>query len=320
MEFIKIEDEINYSKKRFQLSREIEDLFIEKSFSPINPTLFEDYESFISVNKRVKEESVVKFIHGAKILVLRPDITMNIIKNIIPRLQDNAKLKIFYNATIFKNFANLNIKEVRQMGVEYLGESSINAEREVIELALKVLKKYSDDFILEIGNSKYLNGLFNELKISREEKDKLKNLIYKKSKFELINYLKTLGLPEEKNEILINIFRLQGSINEITNLATNYFMNEEMMQAINELITINDFCEKNGLLKNIHFDLSMITELDYYEGIIFKGFYPSSNSEIISGGRYDALTKIFGKKVPAIGFSVDLDELVRTFYVRGENS
>ena len=60
----------------------------------------------------------------------------------------------------------------------------------------------------------------------------------------------------------------------------------------------------------------MITELDYYDGVIFKGYYPNSFKEIIKGGRYDSFTEYFGEKVSAIGFSVELDEIANIINTR----
>ena len=82
---------------------------------------------------------------------------------------------------------------------------------------------------------------------------------------------------------------------------------------------LRDFFEKENLKKWIHFDLSMIPDLDYYDGIIFKGYYSSSPKKIISGGRYDSLTEKFRKKVSAIGFSINMDEMIRFMIQGGKN-
>lgn len=319
MKFLKIQDEIEYSLKRYKLTREIEDMFIDSGYISIQPSVFEDYDNFTSSNKRVKKESMVKVLNGnSKISILRPDITTNIIRDLIPRWEEDLKLKLFYNSTVFKNKEDSSIKEFRQMGIEYLGESSLKADRDVIGLGLKVLKTYSNNFILELGNSKYIDGLLKEVDLNESITQELKNLIYKKNKFELIAYIDNLELKVEIRDILSNILEMQGEIEEVIDKSQSYYMNEEMEKSLNQLKELNDFIKEYGFIKNIHFDLSMITELDYYDGIIFKGYYPNSYREIISGGRYDSLTKEFGNKVSAIGFCIDIDELIRIFYRGGE--
>ena len=57
--------------------------------------------------------------------------------------------------------------------------------------------------------------------------------------------------------------------------------------------------------------------INYYDGLIFKG-YSISSPKILSGGRYDRLTEEFEMRVPAIGFMVDMDYITR-IRIGGEN-
>lgn len=314
MEYLNIEDEIKYYEKRYKLKRKIEDMLLLEDYIHIEPSTFESFEKFISLNKKIKKESMVKVLNGGSdILVLRPDNTTSIIKSLIPRWQDDTRLKLFYNSTVFRNSPNSNIREIRQMGVEYLGEIPQKADREVLALALDILNRFNGGFILEISNSKYIRGLFEAINIDEYEEKHLKDLIYRKNKFELFDYIKTLNIPNEIHDCLSNILSFQGDILKIANKAQSYYINETMEEALKELMALRDLIKKEGYSQYVHFDLSMITELDYYDGIIFKGYYPNSFKDIISGGRYDSFTEDFGKKVPAIGFSLDLDELTEVY-------
>lgn len=319
VEFIKIKDELNYSAKKYKTTREIEDIFLEFGYIKFEPSIFEDYDNFISINKRIRKEAMVKVIDGnSKVLILRPDITTNIIKNLMPRWQDNLKVRLFYNSSIFMNKLGSNIKEFKQIGIEYLGEKSLVADVEVIELVFKILKKYRDTFIIEIGSSKYLNGLLKEVSLKGNLKGELKNLIYKKNKNEIVKYVDRLNLKEEIKNLFSEILNFQGSIEEVIKKARQNYMNKEMKKAIEELEDFENIIKNHKNLENVHLDLSLVTELDYYDGLVFKGYYKNSYKEIISGGRYDSLTKTFGQKISAVGFSIDLDELVKLSYRDGE--
>lgn len=293
----------------------LEDMFLKEGFIQIQPSTFEQWDKFTEINKRIKKESTVKVLNNtSEVFILRSDITLNIIKNLIPRWEEDLKLKLFYTSTIYRNKDEANIKEIIQTGIEYLGENSFKGNRAVVGVALKVLKEFNDNFILEIGSSKYVNGILNELHLDENAENQLKNLIYRKNKFELINLIQTLNLPNEMYELLSNILTFQGNLTEIISMTKSFYTNEEMKKAIEELINLNNFIEENGYKKYINFDLSMVTELDYYDGLIFKGYYPNCYREIISGGRYDSLTKEFGKKVSAIGFSINLYGLMKNYY------
>ena len=86
-----------------------------------------------------------------------------------------------------------------------------------------------------------------------------------------------------------------------------------MMKAgLIELKAVNDYMKNIG--DKIIFDLSMVSELSYYDGIIFRGYIRGSNKEIIKGGRYDSYTEQYGNKMSAIGFTIEIDELLKAVY------
>lgn len=314
MEYLKMEDEIKYCSKRYELQRNIEDKFLEEGYFYIELSAFEDLNKFTSLYKKAKKDSLVKLLReDSEVLILRPDNTTSIIKNFIPRWQEDISLKLFYNSTVFRNNPNSNISEIRQLGVEYLGGNILAVDKEVIGMTLDVLNRFNNDFILELSNTKYISGLLEEIDIRDSQKQKLKDFIYYKNKYELLEYIKKLNIPKDICHCLFNILDFQGEILEVIDMAENYYTNNIMDEALAELRILGDFIEKENYSKYVHFDLSMIMELDYYDGVIFKGYYPNSFEEIICGGRYDSFTEEFGQRVPAVGFSLNLDELTKVY-------
>ncbi|EGT3810186.1 ATP phosphoribosyltransferase regulatory subunit [Clostridioides difficile] len=313
MKFLRIEDEVIYSKKRYKLKREIDKLFLDEEYFQIEPQLFEEYDEFTTINNKIPEESMVKVVNG-KVMVLRADITTSIIKSLVPRWEDGLKLKLFYNSSIYKNKNTVGIKEIRQIGCEYLGEASVEADREVVKLALKILEKYNNNFILEVGSSKYIHGLLEELNLNKNCENQIKNLLYTKNTHELKVYIEELKIKREVKELLSNILSLQGNLYNVIEKSNKFYCNNKMKQALEELKQVNNLIEECNFLDKARFDLSMITMLDYYEEIMFRGYYPNSYKEILSGGRYDSLTKEYGKEIPAIGFTLSVDELMKYVY------
>jgi len=319
MEFIKIEDEVIYSKKKNKVRRNLEDLFIQSKCVQIEPSFFEDYEAFTAINKRIKKESMVKVLNGyGDVLILRPDITTSIIKSLIPRWERELKLKLFYDSTVFESKKNGDITEHRHVGVEYLGEEPISGDREVITLALEVLNQYNKKFILELGTSRFLNGLLSEMNLEHTEEKELRVLIYNKNQFEIKRFLGNIRSKKEIKDVLENILSFQGDFQSIISQVRNFYSNSEMKNGLEELKRLKEYIHTYGYQDNTHFDLSMVASLDYYQGIIFKGYYQKIYKPILSGGRYDALTERFGRKISAIGFSIDLNELIKTLYRGGD--
>ncbi len=286
---------------------------MDEEYFQIEPQLFEEYDEFTTINNKIPEESMVKVVNG-KVMVLRADITTSIIKSLVPRWEDGLKLKLFYNSSIYKNKNTVGIKEIRQIGCEYLGEASVEADREVVKLALKILEKYNNNFILEVGSSKYIHGLLEELNLNKNCENQIKNLLYTKNTHELKVYIEELKIKHEVKELLSNILSLQGNLYNVIEKSNKFYCNNKMKQALEELKQVNNLIEECNFLDKARFDLSMITMLDYYEGIMFRGYYPNSYKEILSGGRYDSLTKEYGKEIPAIGFTLSVDELMKYVY------
>lgn len=310
MKYLSIENELNYSKKRYEFTKEIESIFVKNNYIQIKPSIFEDYDNFKSINKRIPTESMVKVVSD-KILIMRPDITTSIIKSLIPRWEEDLVLKLFYHSTVYKNKKNGDgIIQCRQFGCEYLGEPSIDADREVVNLAFNIFRKFTDEFLLEIGSGNYIDGFVESLNIDSDTEREFKKLLYRKNKPELEAFANSLDIKPEQKELMLNILSIRGTLKEVTEKANKYFTNDRMKKGIEQLNTISTLISKEDLDKYTLFDLSMVSKLDYYDGIMLKGYFKNLYKEILSGGRYDGLTESFGRRVPAIGFTIYFDALM----------
>ena len=310
MEFLRIQDELNFAKKRYELTKKIETSFVDVDFIQIKPEIFEEYDEITQIDKNISTKSMVKVVSN-KVMVLRPDITISLMKNLIPRWEDDLSLKLFYHSTVYKNKRNGDgIIQCRQFGCEYLGEPSIDADREVVNLAFNILRKFTDEFLLEIGSGNYIDGFVEALNIDSDTERQFKKLLYRKNKPELEAFAQKLDIKTELKELMVNILSIRGTLKEVTERANKYFTNDRMKKGIEQLNTISTLISKEDLDKYTLFDLSMVSKLDYYDGIMLKGYYKSLYKEILSGGRYDSLTESFGKRVPAIGFTIYFDALM----------
>ena len=310
MEFLRIQDELNFAKKRYELTKKIETSFVDADFIQIKPEIFEEYDEITQIDKNISTKSMVKVVSN-KVMVLRPDITISLMKNLIPRWEDDLSLKLFYHSTVYKNKRNGDgIIQCRQFGCEYLGEPSIDADREVVNLAFNILRKFTDEFLLEIGSGNYIDGFVEALNIDSDTERQFKKLLYRKNKPELEAFAQKLDIKPELKELMVNILSIRGTLKEVTERANKYFTNDRMKKGIDQLNTISTLISKEDLDKYTLFDLSMVSKLDYYDGIMLKGYYKSLYKEILSGGRYDSLTESFGKRVPAIGFTIYFDALM----------
>ncbi|MDX9692340.1 MAG: ATP phosphoribosyltransferase regulatory subunit [Acholeplasmataceae bacterium] len=311
MQFINIEQLSNTLVKRNKILEQLESLVNRKGYIKVEPDYFEPYERFIQMNKRIRKESMVKILNqDGSISILRPDITTNIIKQIIPKWSNGNTLKVFYIASTFRTPLMQPVVETRQFGVEYLGKAK-TADIEIINLILSIFKMFDMDFILEIGNQSFLNSLFEDLALDSELEEQLKSIIDYKNQNELDKFINTNQIELSNAKLLSMILKLQGNLDDIINQLKSFNLKPKMRDALNELKILQETLNKENLLKLTTFDLSLISKFDYYDGITFKGYIKGVSYPILSGGRYDSLTKEFGNEVPATGFSLNLTELIK---------
>ncbi|WP_297632480.1 ATP phosphoribosyltransferase regulatory subunit [uncultured Clostridium sp.] len=301
------------SKKREYIIKNLEKTY--KSFgyrSIVTPTI-EYYKTFFNEIEGLREEEVYKFFdNSGRILVLRPDMTIPISRVVKAKMRDvELPIRLRYTSNIFNVNKSLGGKrnEYIDCGIEFIGESSLGSDIEVLTLALEGIKSVGvKKFKLEIGNINFFNSISEEINLKGEEREKLAKLIESKSLIELKEFLDLLGIEEKYKKFLNNILWLFGD-EKILDKALKYSFNEDITQSLNYMKKVYSILESLGYKENISFDLGMVPRVNYYTGIIFKGYIDGVGDTVLSGGRYDNLIKKGKEKIHAIGFSINVDLL-----------
>ena len=87
--------------------------------------------------------------------------------------------------------------------------------------------------------------------------------------------------------------------------------NDQMKQDVGDLESYCDALKKLGYGDKIQLDLSLVNDIDYYNGVIFRGYIRKLPGCVLAGGQYDKAMKILGKAGGAVGFAIYLDELTK---------
>jgi ATP phosphoribosyltransferase regulatory subunit len=314
MQFTSMKEELKYLNQRYQLNQKLELIVYEKGYIKVEPDYFEPYDWFVNMNKRVDKNSLVKLMNNdGSISILRPDVTSNIIKQVIPRMGDYETLKMFYLATTFSQRPGKKIEETKQFGVEYLGNPG-DSDIEIISLIMLIFESFNQQFLLEIGHQKFLDTMIKDLNLSNDQERKLKSIIYDKNYPDLLKFIDEEAMNSKYIPLLSHIFELQGSLNDILKQVELYKISPNMIQAVEELKALDINLSRSNNKQMITYDLSLISKYDYYDGITFKGYLQNVPTPILSGGRYDQMTKQFGKILPATGFSLNLTDLIKEVF------
>ena len=306
---------VDECKRRNKIIETITERFSKWGYSEVSTPIVEYYKTFNHKTQDLKEEEMYKFFDSrGRILVLRPDMTVPVARLVNTKLKDmKLPLKLFYNAEVFRVHESFEGKrnEYLDCGIELIGASGEKNDLEVLVTALEVLKALDTkkEFKLEIGNVNILKSALKDMNLSIDNQNKVIELINKKSLTSLREYLDDIEIRKEYKEFLNKFPWLFGGY-EMIKKAKGLAFNEDMKKNIEYLENLYLNLQKLGYEKYLSVDISMVPRVNYYSGIIFKGYVKEIGSTVIRGGRYDNLLESFGKSIPAIGFSVDVNLLI----------
>ncbi len=287
--------------------RELYELHGYKRFSMSN---FEEYDLYVENKNFLKSENILSFhdLNG-KLMALKPDVTLSIVKNI---KEDDDVRKLYYNENVYRNAPGTHeFKEIMQVGLEYIGNIDTYSMCEVVSLASKSLCEISGKYILDVSHMGFVAGLLGEIDFPYGARDEMLGYIGQKNAHEIRNLCDKLAVSDELCERIIKMSSLYGSFYETLKLARTLACNDEMHMAIDELEAIYDGLKNTEDLERFRIDFSIVNDMNYYNGVIFQGFVEGIPTSVLSGGRYDNLLKKLGKNKDAVGFAVYLDLLER---------
>jgi ATP phosphoribosyltransferase regulatory subunit len=296
-------------KKEEKITLALRKLYEQLGYKKYKMRKFEEYDLYVENKDFLISENIITFTDGnGKLLALKPDVTLSIIKN--TRADKTNSQKLYYIENVYRMAKqNHEFKEINQMGLEFLGDVDIYSTIEVIRLAISSLSKISDRFILELSHMGFIAALMEALKVDFDKKARIFQCIKAKNIHELKKNCEDMGISTFYTEKLIKIPSLYGNFPETLAAAADIVINEEMQTALDELKELYKAISFSKFAENINLDFSIINAIDYYSGMIFQGYVENIPHAVLAGGRYDNLMKKFGKDIGAIGFAIYLNEL-----------
>ena len=281
----------------------------------IETPTFEFFDIFGKEIGTIPSRELYKFFdREGNTLVLRPDITPSIARCAVKYYMDeDLPIRLCYmgNTFINNNSYQGRLKENTQLGAELIGDDSVDADAEIIAMAVEcLLTSGLKEFQLGIGHAEFLQGLMDAAGLDEDSEEELKDLIANKNFFGVEEFVADLSLSPELKQIFGKIgvfYNSAEDLAEVKRLAAGY---DRILQALERLEKLDEVLKLYGVDKYVSYELSVISKYPYYTGIIFAGYTFGSGEPIVKGGRYDALLTHFGKESPAIGFAVVIDQLL----------
>lgn len=306
-----------FEKKRY-LSEKINRVFSAYGYQNIETPSLEYFEVFSKQLGTVPARELYKFFdREGNTLVLRPDFTPSIARAASMYFNDEkAPVRLCYCGNTFINHSSYQgrLKEATQMGVELLGDNSIDADAEILAMVVELmLASGLKEFQISVGSVEFFRTLLAEARMCPEVVQELQKLISEKNHFGVEELIEKQKLPHELEHILKKIPQLFGGY-EVLETALSLTGSPRAAKCLQRLTRIYEVMRYYSYEKYISFDLGMLTRYQYYTGIIFQAYTYGTGEPLVKGGRYDNLLGYFGKPSPAVGFGVSMDQLLNALY------
>lgn len=297
------------------LKRNLEDvirkLFRTCGFYEVETPTLEFYDTFSADTDITPQEMMFKFFdQQGRILVLRPEMTIPVVRLAATKYRDmQYPIKFSYIGNTFRynEMGGGKQKEFTQAGVEILGVSAPEADAEVIAIAINTLKSAGiENFQIDIGQVEFFKGLMEETGLSDQDTEQMRELIDRKDFLGIEELVERHSIPQALKDLILGLPRLCGSI-DVIDRVEKMTVNRRSLNALSNLRRVLEILDDYEFGRYVSVDLGMVQSLNYYSGIIFRGFTYGVGFPVLSGGRYDNLVEKFGKTCPATGFSLGIN-------------
>lgn len=247
-------------------------------------------------------------------LVLRPDMTPSIARaasKYFPIETEPVRLCYEGNVFINNNSYQGRLKESTQLGVEFIGENSVDADGEIIALVVNNLKAAGlEQFQISIGHADLFRQLMKAADFDAEAEETLRDLILNKNFFGVDEFLERHQVTDDLRSLFSMLGKMYASPKEWAGMKEIALRFPGVADALSYLQELYELLEVYEVTKYVSFELGLISSYSYYTGILFSGYTFGSGEPIVKGGRYDGLLSYFGKEAPAIGFALMVDQLL----------
>lgn len=288
-----------------QMALSLGALFEGSGYLPYKMSKFEEYDLYARNKDFLISDSVITFTDvGGKLMALKPDVTLSIVKNSkdLPWVQ-----KVYYKENVYRvSRGAQGYKEIMQLGLEAMGHIDDYTVLEVLGLAEQSLSQISDASVLEVSHLGIIKELTDAIGIPLDRREQLVKLIGEKNPHELTALCRGCGIGESDVELLRWIATASGTAAQMLPVLRQKLDGMVSSATLSRFETVLSALEGNVIV-----DFSVVDNIHYYNGFVFRGFISGIPDPVLSGGQYDKLMKKLGRTAGAIGFAVYTDLLQR---------
>lgn len=302
-------------EKKLELQDRLHKALKRHGYHSIQTPTFEFFDIFGKEVGTIPSSELYKFFdREGNTLVLRPDITPSIARSAAKYFMDeDMPIRLSYMGNTFINNHSYQgrLKESTQLGAELIGDDTVDADAEMIAMAIDALKSSGlKDFQISVGHVEFFRGLMEAAGLSEEQEEVIRELIANKNFFGVEEEISGCSMNQNLKELfgmLGTIYDNAASFEEAKTYAADY---PKVYKAIRRLEDLDAVLKVYDVDKYVTYEFGMLSSYHYYTGVIFAGYTYGSGEPIVKGGRYDKLLTYFGKDAASIGFAIVVDQLM----------
>jgi len=309
--------------KRDYIINILKKVFESFGFDPFETPAFENFELLATKGgggDTIKDQIYYFKDKSDRELGLRFDLTVPMARVLAnnPQLPKPFKRYCIGRAWRYEEIRKDRFREFWQCDVDTVGSDSMEADAEILAVAVKALENLGfKKFVVNLNNRKILSGLIELIQVPKEKRFDIFRAIDKLDKFgkeTVEDELKTLGLTDEQIRKLFRLITLEGKPESVLDSGEKILMQTKIgLEGLRELKEIVNFSRSYDFDKRIVIDFSLARGLDYYTGPIFEVVDTSGKNigSLAGGGRYDELIELFGgRPTPATGISLGIERII----------
>lgn len=304
------------------LRRKLLDLYACWGYQLVMPPLVEFIESLSVGTASELDLQTFKLTDQAsgRLMGVRADITPQVARIDAHRMRVDHPNRLCYAGSVLhtrSNHVNGGSRSPIQVGAELFGHSGIDSDFEVISLAIETMQhcqinNHTNDIVLDLGHVGVFSRVSKQLGFSVQDEHVFSDMLSRKSVPEIEQWLALKEFSPRATEILRKLPELNGSVDILADAKSLFStMSSEIQETLTYLQKLSSQLLAHFPTLTIHLDLAELRGYSYHTGVVFQLYSSGIKREIIRGGRYDGIGKMFGNARPATGFSTDLRLLSR---------
>lgn len=300
-------DNLKYDEQAVFLLRS---LYSKYGYKQYKMRKFEEYDLYVHNKDFLISDSVITFTDtNGKLMALKPDVTLSIVKN--TKDSDGSVQKVYYDENVYRvSKGTHSYKEIKQAGLECIGDVDTYCVCEVLSLAVKSLMTISESCVVDVSDLAILFALYDYIGLSYETRKRMTSLISDKNTHEMKRLCEDMSVSAESTALLEELISYNGTPDEILPRLKAMAERIGAQAEFSEFESVVSSLDEE-LQSKLRIDFSVVSDINYYNGIVFKGFIDKIPDSVLSGGRYDSLMQSMSRKSKAIGFAVYIDMLER---------